>query len=375
MNINDIIAYPIQCNVQTAFTSATGWRKTRGTVLVEVTGEDGLSGWGETVGPLRTVATAIEEDLKPLLKGQNILDTGLIWERMQVRRTKGIPPGAIGGVDTALWDLKGKILGAPVCRLMGGRFHKTIQPYGTALFYHEEDWDQLTALEEETQELLKRGFKAIKMKIGFGISRDIRRITRVREIVGDDFPLMVDANQSYNFQAALEVGRALDDLGVKWFEEPMAWLSLPAYRELGNRLKTPIAGGEVETSLMGFFESIRQGAVQIVQPDPALCGGITPALHVASVAKAFEVAFMPHVFDGIIGLSAGLHLTAGVSHYADWSLVPRPVILEWDATENPMRDKIVISGPELKDGLVDVPDTPGLGIELDRDAIHAFIIS
>jgi len=125
----------------------------------------------------------------------------------------------------------------------------------------------LTALEEETQELLERGFRAIKMKIGFGISRDIRRITRVREIVGDDFPLMVDANQSYNFQAALKVGHALDELGVEWFEEPMAWLSLPAYRELGNRLATPIAGGEVETSLMGFIESMRQRAVQIIQPD------------------------------------------------------------------------------------------------------------
>jgi D-galactarolactone cycloisomerase len=163
---------------------------------------------------------------------------------MQVRRTKGIPPGAIGGVDTALWDLKGKALGAPVCRLMGGRYHKTLQPYGTALFYHEMEWDRLTELEEETKGLLERGFKAIKMKIGFGISRDIRRITRVREIVGDDFNLMVDANQSHSLRDALKVGCALDELGVEWFEEPMAWLSLSAYRELGNRLVTPIAGGK-----------------------------------------------------------------------------------------------------------------------------------
>ena len=375
MKIRDIKAYPLRCDVQTPFTSATGWRKTRGTVLIEIVGDDGLSGWGEAIGPLQTVATAIEEDLKPLLTGQNPLDVGVLWERLQVRRTKGTPPGAIGGVDTALWDLKGKALGVPVCRLMGGCFHHTLQPYGTALFYHEANWDQLTALEEETADLLQRGFRAIKMKVGFGIARDIRRMTRVREIVGNDFPLMVDANQSYDFQAALKLGHALDELGVQWFEEPMAWMSLAAYRELGNRLTTPIAGGEVETSLMGFLEAIRQRAIQIIQPDPALCGGITPALHIASVAKAFEVGFMPHVFDGIIGLSAGLHLTAGVSHYADWTLVPRPVILEWDATENPMRDRIVAKGPELKDGMVEVPDTPGLGIELDREAIQAFVIS
>ena len=151
----------------------------------------------------------------------------------------------------------------------------------------------------------------------------------------------------------------------------MVWTSLSAYRDLGERLNIPIAGGEVETALLGFVEAIRQRAVQIIQPDPALCGGITPSLHIASLSKAFEVSFSPHAFGTLIGLSATLHLTAGVSHYADWSVIPRPVLLEWDATENPLRDNIIAKGPEVIDGMVAVPKIPGLGVEVDREAIAA----
>ena len=374
MEIKAVNAYPVQCKVNTPFTSATGWRTSQGSVLIEVIAEDGLSGWGDAQGPLRTIATAVEDDIAPIIVGQDPLDAGMLWEKMQVRRTKGTPPGVIGAVDMALWDLKGKILNVPVHQLMGGCFHEHVQPYATAIFYHEDDWDSIAALEEEAVKLLEKGFRAIKMKVGFGIQRDIKRISKVREVLGDGFPLMVDANQSYGFLSALELGFALKELDIRWYEEPMVWTSLSAYRDLGERLNIPIAGGEVETAFLGFVEAIRQRAVQIIQPDPAQCGGITPSLHIASLAKAFEVSFSPHAFGTLIGLSATLHLTAGVSHYADWSVVPRPVLLEWDATENPLRDRIIAKGPEVIDGMVAVPKTPGLGVEVDREAIAALLV-
>lgn len=373
MKIKEIKLYPLKSIVK-PFASATGWKRSRETILIEIINDDGLSGWGEAMGPLYSVVKAIEEDLSPIIINQDPLDNGVLWEKMQIKKYKGTPPGAIGGIDIALWDLKGKILNIPVYKLLGGCFSKKIQPYATALFYHaNEEENNLELFEKEARRLLDLNFKAIKMKVGFGIKHDIKRVNKLRGIVGEDFPIMVDANQSYDFSSALELGKVLDELGVIWFEEPLQWISIAAYRELSNRLQLLIAGGEVENNLMGFFEIIKQRAVQIIQPDPIFCGGITPCQHIASLAKASQVAFYPHCFGNIVSLFAGIHLTAGYSHYANWMPIERPILFEWDTTDNPLKEIVIQSIPEIKNGYIDVPREPGLGVEINRAVLKKYL--
>ena len=374
MIIKKVKVYPVSYNLKVPFTSAAGWTRKRSSVLVEVITNENLSGWGEANGPLLTVAKAIEEVLGPIIIGKDPLDIGVIWEQMNICRRKGTPTGAIGGIDIALWDLKGKILGIPIYKLLGGCFYEKLMPYATTIFYHENNLKSVAALESDIIKLISDGFKAVKMKVGFDVDFDIKRVSKVRELVGSDFTVMVDANQSYDFMSALRLGRTLQDLKIHWYEEPIPWISFQAYRELGEKLNIPIAGGESECDLMGFVEALRQRAVNIIQPDPSIAGGITPSLYVATLAKVFGVTFCPHSFGTIIGLSASIHLTSGFSHYAGENLLRKPVLLEWDATENIMRDEIITKGPKIVNGFVNVPSGPGLGIEVDKKAIEKFII-
>jgi len=374
MKIKEIKIFPLRAKVE-FFASATGWRNLRETILIEIITDEGFSGWGEAKGPLFSVVKAIEEDLAPMIINEDPLNNGVLWEKMQIKKLKGTPPGAIGGVDMALWDLKGKILNVPVYQLLGGCFIDSIQPYATALFYHsKEEKENSLLFEEEAKNLLDLNFKAIKMKVGFGIKNDLKRVRKLRELAGKDFPIMVDANQSYGFSSALELGKILDELGVVWFEEPMPWISISAYKELGRRLNLLIAGGEIETNLMGFVETIKQRSVQIIQPDPIMCGGITPCQHIASLAKASQVVFCPHCFGSIVNLFACIHLTVGFSHYANWTPIDRPVLLEWDATKNPLMEDIVENLPRIKNGIIDIPQGPGLGIEINKKGLERFIV-
>jgi D-galactarolactone cycloisomerase len=374
MKIKEIKLFPLRAEVE-PFASATGWRNLRETILVEIITDEGFSGWGEAKGPLSCIVKAIEENLAPIIINEDPLNAGVLWEKMQIKKLKGTPPGAIGGIDMALWDLKGKILNVPVYQLLGGCFINSIQPYATALFYHSNKEKENSLLfEEEAQQLLDLNFKAIKMKVGFGIKNDVKRVRKLRELAGKDFPIMVDANQSYGFSSALELGKILDELGVVWFEEPMPWISISAYKELGRRLNLLIAGGEIESNLMGFVETIKQRSVQIIQPDPIMCGGITPCQHIASLAKASQVVFCPHCFGNIVNLFACIHLTVGFSHYANWTPIDRPVLLEWDATKNPLVEAIVENLPRIKNGIIGIPQGPGLGINIDRKALGRFLI-
>lgn len=375
MIIKKVKIYPLSYNLKVPFASAGGWTKKRTSVLIEVITNEGLSGWGEANGPMLAIMKAIEDDLVPIVIGKDPLNTSIIWEQMNLLRRKGIPSSAVGGVDIALWDLKGKIIGEPLYKIFGGAFFEKLLPYATTIFYHENDLNSLKGLEEDISYLIDHGFKAVKMKVGFGIDFDLKRIRRVRELLGTDFPIMVDANQSYNFLTSLRFGHILEEFGIRWLEEPIPWISLSAYKKLGEKLDIPIAGGESEVNIMGFVEAFKQGSVSIIQPDICMIGGITPALSIATLARAFGVDFCPHSFGTIIGWSASVHLASGFPHYIGENLsIQSPVLLEWDVTENIMRDNIVVKKPEIINGVMHVTNDHGLGVEVDREEIEKFII-
>lgn len=222
--------------------------------------------------------------------------------------------------------------------------------------------------------VVEKGFRALKMKIGFGKQRDIKRMQKVRQLIGDSMEMMVDANQAYDLVTCLELAPCLKELNVKWLEEPMPWSNFIGYKELQSKASFAIAGGEAEISYQGFIEAIKNHIVDVIQPDLPAAGGITICRKIAVLAEAFQIEYQPHVFGTVIGLPAAIQLTAALTNNQSWVLFPRPVMLEWDTTPNPMADEILKQPLRLENGVFKITDRAGIGVEVDEDAVHKYLI-
>ena len=208
--------------------------------LVEVETDEGLTGWGECFGP-GPIAVAnkaiVEGVIQPMVLGMDPLDRDVIWHKcynlMRDHGQKGMPIQALSGVDIALWDIAGKAAGLPICKLIGGVHRESVPVYGYGMMLRPEPVEEmLPRFKDEAAAIRDMGFAATKMKVGLGPKEDIRLAEAVRAGVGEDFPFMVDANHAYTTADAFTVGRALGDLGVYWFEEPVAPEDLAGYAEL-----------------------------------------------------------------------------------------------------------------------------------------------
>lgn len=372
MKIKEIVTFPVACRLSRPFANSAERHQSRSTTLVKMTSDEGVVGWGEAYGPPLGVSRFIDTYLTPRLIGQDPFRTEYLWFMLQTR--KGIPKGAMGGIDLAMWDLKARALNVPVYELLGGRNTSVITPYATGFFLNEDDPDATTFLEREVEEARSRKFRALKMKIGFGKERDINRMRRVRELASDAVDLMVDANQAYDLMTCLELIPALTDLKVRWLEEPMPWQSFDGYKELRKKASFAIAGGEAEYDYRGFVEAIREHVVDVIQPDLAASGGLTNARRVAVLAEAFQVDFQPHVFGTILALPAAVQLMASVTNNQPWMLFPRPVLLEWDTTPNPMATELLKNPLQLTEGLLPVPSGIGIGVEVNEEAIKNYLM-
>ena len=372
MKITDVVSFPVSYQLDRPFANSAERHQRRSTTLVKITSDEGVSGWGEAYGPPPGVSHLIQTYLKPRLIGQDPFRLEYLWFGLQTH--KGIPKGAMGGIDLALWDLKARALKVPLYELLGGRNTEVITPYATGFFLSEDDPDSTKYLEAEVEEALNRKFRAIKMKIGFGKDRDIKRMTRVRAMIGDGIDLMVDANQAYDYMTCVELIPCMTDLKIRWFEEPMPWQSFEGYRELRRKAPFAIAAGEAEYDYQGFVEAIRDHVVDVIQPDLAASGGLTHSRRLAILAEAFQVDFQPHVFGTILALPAAVQLTAAITNNQPWMLFPRPVLLEWDTTPNPMTTDVVHNPLTLKDGLLQVPEGVGIGVDVNEEAIKKYLI-
>ena len=372
MKISDIKTYCVTYTPDRPFTNAIDWIKKRSVTLVKVITNDGLVGWGEAYGPPEGTARIIETYFKDRLLGADPMRVEYHWQ--QVQSKKGIPPGAVGGVDIALWDLKAKALGVPLYELLGGKFCEEFLPYASGFPFKEDSPDSLEQLDKDIEKTVAQGFKAMKMKIGFGKERDAARISRVRKLVGSSVELMVDANQGYNLMTCLEMAPFLKECKVKWLEEPLPWHSFAGYKELRAKTDIPIAAGESENTMQGYTEAITNGVVDVIQPDLPACGGITPAKRIANLAFALQVEFQPHIFGTILGLPAALHLLASMPNHQSWCVFPRPVLLEWEINPNALAECILKEPITIKNGVVKVPEAIGLGVEVDESAISRFLM-
>ncbi|KRQ05456.1 mandelate racemase/muconate lactonizing enzyme family protein [Bradyrhizobium manausense] len=377
MKITGIRTHILEARLSQPFAYSRAWYDTRTAMLVEVETDTGLTGWGECYGPARMTA-AVVQGVAPWLVGQDPLQTDVLWRmiyaRLRDHGQKGVVIQGLSGIDIALWDIKGKHFGVPAYQLLGGAARKEVQAYATGL-YRRRSGDPLKYLPEEAASYAAEGFRAVKLKVGFGIEEDAAVTHAVREAIGGDVALMVDANHAYDAVAAIRLGRLIERHDISWFEEPVPPEDVAGYRAVRSALSIPIAGGECEFTRFGFRDLFASHALDIAQPDTCAAGGLTECKKIADMSEAFSVRYNPHVWGTGIAIAASLQLLAVLPSHTPTSLAPLEPMLEFDRTEHPIRQAILKEPIEHRNGIVRVPDDPGLGIEVDREAMARFVVN
>ncbi|MFA6109975.1 MAG: mandelate racemase/muconate lactonizing enzyme family protein [Candidatus Latescibacterota bacterium] len=335
--------------------------------LVEVITDEGVTGLGSVYTSSKLVEGALAL-LRPLAQGESALEPARVSEKLHQstfwQGRGGSVTHAISGIDIALWDIFGKVTGQPISRLLGGRYRDRVKPYGSLLMTNPEE------LPPRLEAAVERGFRAIKMGWGpFGrVSAQLdREIVRVaRQVVGPEVELMVDAGGSdrywpHGFKWALETARMLRDYDVVWFEEALRPDDLQGYVRLTEQAPLPITAGEVLTRRQAFIPWIESRAVDYIQPDVTKVGGLSEEHRIAWHAYDHAVLFVPHGWNTAVGLAADLHLVATVPT-ARWVeyITPAPYI------EDLVEEPFALDG----DGLLPIPDGPGLGVRWNPDGVE-----
>lgn len=353
--------------------SRPSYSKTIDTVLVKITADNGLIGWGEAKAPVapRITASVINELAGGLLIGQDPSDPVLQWERlygsMRIRGNReGFWMQAMSGIDIALWDLTARWLEVPLSKLLGGNFRNRVKVYysgipGVRAGSPNEAWDNL---KRTTENVLGRGFRAAKIGIGLGIEGDVRTVETVRAVVGQEFTLYVDAAGMYNLPEGIELGKALEQYDIGWLEAPLAHEEFENYGRLSRSVNVPIASDQIfnRWQVCDFF---LQGGLDVVQPDVCRTGGLTECKRIGELADAFGKAVTPHISTGTaVQFAASVHLAAAM---------PNQTAMEFWAgsTANTMMMK---GSFRIEDGYFWVPEGPGLGIEVDEEALSRYFV-
>ena len=381
MKITSVDVFVLKSPLEFPFAFSQGWVRQRSATLVRITSSDGHVGWGEAFAqglePPEIAAAAIEHALKPIVLGADALSPAVLWQQMYVKTRdygrKGSVVSAISAVDIALWDLAGQIYGQPIFKLLGGAHRAQVQPYATG-FYRLSGQGEVDRLAEEARQHKAAGFKAMKIKLGFGLDDDIEVMAAIVEALADPtIELMVDTNHAYGRSEALMLGKALEPYNMRWYEEPVVPEDVEGYAELRQKLTVPIAGGENEHTPFGFHSYFKAGAVDVAQPDIASCGGITAARDIAAMAQAAGIAVNPHVWGSAVAQAASLQYIANLpTPHA--SLFAKQPLLEYDRSDHPFRQKLINNPWSLKDGMIAIPNGPGLGIEVNMDVVEAYAV-
>jgi D-galactarolactone cycloisomerase len=379
MKITEVRTHVLRSALEQPFAFSQGWVSSRGATLVEVETDAGVTGWGEALcqglQPPEIAAAAVAGALKPLVTGADPLEPEVLWHRMyhQTRDygQKGALIGAISGIDIALWDIAGKVRREPVAKLLGGMFRTRVEAYATG-FYRLKGPGEAKRLAQEAESHVANGFRALKVKLGFGIDDDLAVMRAVKEVAKDK-EVMIDVNHAYGVADAIRLGRSLEDMGwrLRWYEEPVVQEDLDGYAEVRRALATPIAGGENEYTLFGFRGLLAARAVDIAQPDICIAGGFTGCRHIVALAHAHGVQVNPHVWGSAVGQAASLQLIAATP-VANHALFPKEPLLEFDTSSHPIREHLTDSPLRQRDGWVEIPQKPGLGIEVSRDVIKRY---
>ena len=345
-------------------------------LIVRISTDAGITGIGEVDSAPLAVKGAIEgpfshtiaTGLRELLIGEDPFETEYLWYKMYRKNVyagrRGVAIHAMSGIDMALWDIKGKALGQPVWKLLGGGFHQKIRPYASSLF-------GATPAEtgERARRFRDRGFTAVKFgwaPMGQDEKTDIALVREARKGLGDDADLMIDAGLVWDAKTAIQRVGAFSEYKIFWLEEPLQPDDYEGYRKLSEATEVRIAAGEEESNRLSYLELMDRGRIDIVQVDLTRCGGFTEAMKIASLAYDRGIPVVNHGFTTYINVAAALHFL---------NSIPNSFILEFVAEEETtLRDRLTKQRIVAKDGMLDIPDAPGLGIELDEAAIEKYAV-
>ena len=346
-------------------------------LIVQVHTDAGITGIGEVDSAPMAAKGAIDGPfshttacgLGQLVIGEDPFETEYLWHKMYrgsiYGGRRGVGMHAISGIDMALWDIKGKALGQPVWKLLGGGFHKKIRAYASSLFGATP---QQTG--ERARRFRDRGFSAVKFgwePMGQDEQTDIALVREARKGLGDDADLMIDAGLVWDAKTAIQRARAFSEHRIYWLEEPLMPDDYEGYRKLSAATEVRIAAGEEESNRQSFLQLMDQGKIDVVQVDLTRVGGFTEAMKVASLAVDRGLPVVNHGFTTYINVAAALHFL---------NSIPNSFILEFVVEEETtLRDYITRQKIEARDGYLEIPCEPGLGIELNEEAIEKYRVA
>ncbi len=386
MKISSIKSHVLRYELDKELGYSQQYYKHRTTHLVEIETDEGITGWGECFGP-GNIALAnkyiVEKVIQPLIKGDDPLNKEYIWHKvynlLRDSGQKGMPIQALSGIDIALWDILAKKAKLPLYQLLGGKTNNKIPVYGYGMMLQKKSVEELCELfNKEANQIKEKNFKAMKMKIGLGPKEDLKLVSAVRDAIGDDFKLMVDANHAYNKNDALYVGKGLDEMDIYWFEEPVAPEDHDGYKELKEKLKTNIAGGEAEFTKYGWNQLIKNNCIDIAQPEVCGLGGITEYLKVSALAQSNFIPIVNHIWGSALSVAVNLHLLTSLPDMPG-GLFPTKSMLEFDTTEKNIfitdlaEEKFsILDQVKDKDGFASPLENIGIGINPKKDFIKEY---
>ena len=386
MKISSIKSHVLRYELDKELGYSQQYYKHRTAHLVEIETDEGITGWGECFGP-GNIALAnkyiVEKVIQPLIIGEDPINKEYIWHKvynlLRDSGQKGMPIQALSGIDIALWDILAKKAKLPLYQLLGGKTNSKIPVYGYGMMLQKKSVEELCELfKKEANQIKEKNFKAMKMKVGLGPKEDLKLVSAVREVIGNDFKLMVDANHAYNKNDALYVGRGLDEMEIYWFEEPVAPEDYDGYKELKERLKTNIAGGEAEFTKYGWNQLIKNNCIDIAQPEVCGLGGITEYLKVSALAQSNFIPIVNHVWGSALSVAVNLHLLTSLPDMPG-GLFPTKSMLEFDTTEKNIfitdlaEEKFsILDQVKNKDGFAYSLENIGIGINPKKDFIKEY---
>jgi D-galactarolactone cycloisomerase len=363
------VSYPAPTNLRWG----RGNTDTVGGIIVQMLTDEGITGLGEFEGSYPVARHVLVTRVLPLIRGEDPRNIERLWESMD---------GAIGtqnsqmlgGLDVALWDIMGKATGQPVSKLLGGYADRV-------MVYIAPSMKQPEAIADECARFRAQGYRAIKLRIGLGqvglaepgdMSKDYQIVESARRVLGADFAIGVDTDRTYDHFMALKMAERLRELNAAWFEEPLVARGNEEYvremKRLSGLIRVPLSGGQGFHTRFAFGDLISQRAVDIVQPDCDICGGISEMRRIAAIASVWNLQVMPHVSCGCgydIRVVATLHVMASITN---------AMYLCYPAYDTPLRTELLKEPPRVVDGYLEVPQKPGLGIEIDEEALARYSV-
>jgi L-alanine-DL-glutamate epimerase-like enolase superfamily enzyme len=374
MRIRDVEAFWLQCPIppERQHVSDFGRITSFDMTLVRLTCDDGMVGYGEakaavgSAGVCAALVTTVLHELRPLLIGQDAQWITQLWQTMYngsrahyaldrgrafpVLGRRGLTIAALSGVDMALWDLLGKRLQVPVVQLLGGACRKQLPAYASG------GWADVNRIGDQLQSYVNQGFGAVKMRVGVmdgTVAASVARVRAARAALGPAIGLMVDAHGTYSVAEAKQFCRALEDCQLAWFEEPINADHRRGTAEVRATTSIPIAVGESEFTRFDFRDLIEVQAADVLQPDLAICGGISEGWRIAALAETHQLALAPHLWGSAFSFMAGVHLA-----FAS----PAATILEYSLGANPLLHELVEEPMSCQNGMISAPERPGLGV-------------